>query len=57
MGFELVFGRFVSGAGWESLLADYDALRGRLWAFVLASVLLAPWLWGRLLASETRSVP
>lgn len=46
VGFELLFGRFVSGAGWESLFADYDVLRGRL-----------PWLWGRLLARKARSVP
>ena len=42
--FELLFGRYVSGASWESLLADYDLRRGRLWSLVLVTVLFAPWL-------------
>jgi hypothetical protein len=42
--FEFVFGRHVSGASWESLLADYDLRRGRLWSLVLVTVLFAPWL-------------
>ena len=42
--FELLFGRYVAGASWESLLADYDLSEGRLWPLVLFSVLLAPWL-------------
>jgi hypothetical protein len=42
--FELLFGRYVAGASWESLLADYDLRRGRLWPLVLVTLLLAPWL-------------
>ena len=44
MAFELLFGRYVSGASWESLLADYDLRRGRLWSLVLVTILFAPWL-------------
>ena len=42
--FELLFGRYVSGASWESLLADYDLRRGRLWSLLLVTILFAPWL-------------
>lgn len=42
--FEFLFGRYVSGASWESLLADYDLRRGRLWSLVLVTVFVAPWL-------------
>ena len=42
--FEFLFGRYVSAASWESLLADYDLRRGRLWSLVLLTVLFAPWL-------------
>lgn len=42
--FEFAFGRNVSGASLESLLADYDLRRGRLWSLVLLTVLFAPWL-------------
>jgi len=42
--FEFLFGRHVSGATWESLLADYDLRQGRLWPLVLVTVLVGPWL-------------
>ncbi len=42
--FEFLFGHFVGGAPWESLLADYDLRQGRLWPLVLIIVLIAPWL-------------
>jgi len=42
--FEFLFGRYISGATWESLLTDYDLRRGRLWPLVLSTVLVAPWL-------------
>ena len=48
LAFEFGFGHFVSGLGWAELLADYDVLQGRLWAFVLLGTFVAPWLWGRL---------
>jgi hypothetical protein len=42
--FEFLFGHYVGGATWESLLADYDLRQGRLWPLVLVAVLVAPWL-------------
>jgi hypothetical protein len=42
--YELLIGRYSAGASWESLLADYDVSRGRLWPLVLVTVLFAPWL-------------
>jgi hypothetical protein len=44
--FEFLLGHYVSGATWETQLADYNLLRGRLWPLVLLTTLLAPWLWG-----------
>jgi hypothetical protein len=46
--FEFLFGHYVAGASWVSLLAEYDVGRGRLWSLVLLSVLVAPWLVSRL---------
>jgi hypothetical protein len=42
--FEFLGGRYVMGATWESLLADYNVLRGRLWPLVLLTTLWGPWL-------------
>jgi hypothetical protein len=59
VGFELLLGR-LSGAPWQTQLADYDLLRGRLWPLVLLATLGAPWLWGqvlRLAARQTGSLP
>jgi hypothetical protein len=39
----------VSGASWETILADYDVSRGRLWPLVLLVILVGPCLWGALL--------
>jgi hypothetical protein len=36
----------VSGASWETMLADYDILHGRLWPLIPVSALVAPWFWG-----------
>ncbi len=44
--FEFIFGHFVVGHSWSTLLADYNILKGRLWSFVLAATFLAPWLAG-----------
>jgi hypothetical protein len=41
--FEFLFGHYVAGASWASLLEDFDVSRGRLWSLVLLSVLAAPW--------------
>ena len=46
LGFEFLFGHFVSGLSWGALLEDYDLLRGRLWVLVLLGVLFGPWAWG-----------
>jgi hypothetical protein len=46
LAFEFVLGHYVTGATWETQLADYNLLRGRLWPLVLLTTFLAPWLWG-----------
>jgi hypothetical protein len=44
--FELLLGHYVTRASWETQLADYNLLGGRLWPLVLLTTLVAPWLWG-----------
>jgi hypothetical protein len=45
--FEFLFGHYIAGASFRSLLAEYDVGRGRLWSLVLLSVLVAPSLASR----------
>jgi len=45
---------WISGASWETMLADYDVSRGRLWPLALLVILLAPWFWGAVLGSRER---
>lgn len=42
VGFEFVFGRFVSKHSWERMLQDYNILAGRLWLLVLLGIFTAP---------------
>jgi hypothetical protein len=46
--FEFGFGHFVVGHPWSQLLHDYNLLAGRVWVFVLLSLLVAPLVVGRL---------
>ena len=49
LAFEFLFGHYVAGHSWHYLLADYNLLQGRIWILVPLTVLLAPWVWLRLL--------
>jgi hypothetical protein len=40
--FGFVFGHYVMGNPWETLLADYNILEGRIWMIVLACELFGP---------------
>jgi hypothetical protein len=46
VGFECTFGRWV-GKSWSELWANYNLAQGKLWPIVLASLVAAPFLWGR----------
>lgn len=46
--FEFVFGRYVMGHPWSRLLQDYNVFAGRIWILVLLTLLVGPWLIGRL---------
>lgn len=46
--FEFGFGRFVMGHQWSRLLDDYNVFAGRVWVLVLLTLLIGPWLIGRL---------
>jgi hypothetical protein len=41
---EFLFGHFVMRHPWDRLLKDYAFWEGRLWALVLASIVMAPLL-------------
>jgi hypothetical protein len=42
--FEFLFGHYAMGHSWETLWADYNILRGRLWPLVLMVTLFGPLL-------------
>lgn len=48
LAFEVVFGRYVVGASWERLAADYNVLEGGLLPFGLLVLLLSPLVAGKL---------
>jgi hypothetical protein len=47
LAFEFLAGHFLFGHSWASLLAEYNLVRGRVWIFVPAVTLVAPWLAAR----------
>lgn len=51
LAFEIGFGRFVVGASWERLAADYDVLEGGLLPFGMIVLLLSPLIAGKLRGS------
>jgi hypothetical protein len=46
LAFEFGFGRW-RGASWETLLADYNLLKGRFWVLIPIWVAIAPYLFYR----------
>ena len=48
LAFEVAFGRFVVGASWERLAADYNVLEGGLLPFGMLVLLLLPLIAGRI---------
>lgn len=46
--FEFVFGHWVMGNSWSTLVADYNIAQGRLWTLVLVAIMLSPLLVKRL---------
>ena len=42
LAFEFLAGHFVFRTPWETLIADYNVLEGRLWIVVLIAALIAP---------------
>ena len=51
--FEFLFFHYVAGHPWAVLLANYDIASGRLWPLILLWVLVAPYLFYRLLSKRT----
>ena len=48
LAFEVAFGRFVVGASWERLAADYNVLEGGLLPFGMLVLLLSPLIAGKI---------
>ena len=48
LAFEILFGRFVIGASWERLAADYNVVEGGLLPFGMLVLLLSPLVAGRM---------
>lgn len=51
LGFEFLFGHYVGGHPWSSLLQDYDLSSGRVWPLILVWTSLLPyfaWWFSRL---------
>jgi hypothetical protein len=46
--FELFFGYYVMGKSWAQLLAAYNVVEGNLWALVLISTAVSPYLGAKL---------
>ncbi|MEX0287611.1 MAG: hypothetical protein AB3N14_00735 [Flavobacteriaceae bacterium] len=42
--FEFLFGHYIAGHSWSTLLHDYNILEGRVWIFILIWVTIAPYL-------------
>lgn len=42
LAFEFLAGHFLFGNSWESLLADYNIIKGRIWIMVLIVTLTSP---------------
>ena len=42
--FEFLFGHFIVGHDWQTLLKDYNIFKGRLWLLFLIWVGIAPYL-------------
>lgn len=46
--FEFGAGHFLFKKSWAELFVDYDITQGRIWALVLVTTLLAPWLMAKM---------
>tara|TARA_R110002111_G_scaffold38574_4_gene73385 strand:- start:690 stop:1091 length:402 start_codon:yes stop_codon:yes gene_type:complete len=42
--FEFLFGHYIAGHSWATLLQDYNLLSGRLWLLLLAWVMFLPYI-------------
>ncbi len=47
--FEFIFGHYIMGNSWDTLLADYNIFEGKIWILVLVSTFLSPTLADKLL--------
>ena len=52
MVFKFLYSHYVGGHSWEELLANYDIAHGQLWPLVLLWMLIAPYLFYRLLGRQ-----
>lgn len=48
LAFEFIFGHFVMGHPWTTLMQDYNLLAGRLWSLFLLWILAMPYVFYKL---------
>ena len=46
--FEFLAGHYAFGNSWETLIADYNILKGRIWIFIPITSFISPYLANRL---------
>lgn len=51
--FEFLFFHYVGGRSWAELLGNYDMASGQLWPLILLWVLVAPYIFYRLISKRT----
>ena len=51
--FEFLFGHFVMGNPWSSLLHDYNILAGRIWILIPIWITIAPYVFFRIHGKRT----
>jgi len=55
--FEFLFGHFVMGHPWASLIHDYNLFAGRVWILVLLWIATAPFIFYRILLRRSLPAP
>ena len=48
LGFELLFGRFVTGKSWQAIMGVFNILKGDLFSIALLTCLVSPWVSAKL---------
>jgi hypothetical protein len=53
--FEFGFGHYIMGNSWQRLLYDYSLMQGRIWSLFLLFVLIAPYIFYKIINWQNES--